>query len=97
MGAIDLLRAKRDRGYDASAVPAQQAGPTDRVLPLSPEEQDPQLQQGQDVTLKVTGTYNGDSVAVASVEVMPNPGQTPEPSSMPTAPIMRMDPAPVPG
>lgn len=102
MPAVDVLRRKREMGYDDSR---DQAGPSARAIPISDEEKQQfasmGYQPGQPVNLAVQGTWDGESVSVDTVQCMPQAGAPQQQGQMPPTPqgdpIVRMNPAPVPG
>lgn len=97
MPAVDVLRRKREMGYDDR----DQAGSA-RSIPISDEEKQQfasmGYQPGQPVNLAVQGTWDGEAVSVDTVQCMPSQQAAPQGQPTPQGdPIVRMNPAPVPG
>lgn len=93
MPAVDVLRRKREMGY---AAPGDgETADAGRKLPIDPDEIQSfaamGYKPGESVNLAVTGTWDGDSVSVESVQCMP-PQQ-----AAPQGPPAGMAPGPVPG
>lgn len=100
MPAVDLLRRKREVGYDDSR--DQATTPRERALPITDLEKRDfagmGYQVGQPITCTVQGTWDGEKVLVESVQCNPPQGAVEQgPPPPPAEPIMRMNPAPVPG
>lgn len=100
MPAVDVLRRKRAFGYDDSRDAETQD--TARTLSIDPTEKRDfagmGYKPGDPVNLTVQGTWDGEKVSVDSVTC--NPPEPAVPQGPPTPqgdPIVRMNPAPMPG